>query len=81
MSDAQRVAGHEFIRQIKMAPAFAIMKDGSRHLVLHVRKNEDEMDTFLGPDFTAMEPVAVASFKEEVMETLRNPAIRENRLF
>lgn len=81
MKDSQRVVGPEFIRQIKMAPAFAIMKDGNRHLILHVRKNEDEMDTFLGPDFTVMEPVAVASFKEEVMETLRNPAIRQNRLF
>jgi len=81
MSDVQRVVGPEFIKQLKEAPAFAIMKDGSKHLVLHVRKNDDEMDTFLGPDFTAMEPIAVASFKEEVMETLRNPAIRANRLF
>lgn len=81
MTDKTRVDGPEFIRQLKMAPAFAIMKDGNKELVLHVRKNEDEMDTFLSPDFTVMQPIAVASFKEEVMETLRNPAIRQNRLF
>jgi len=81
MSNGTRVDGAEFIRQIKKAPAFAIMKDGKRELILHVRKNDDEMDTFLGPDFTTMKDVEIASFKEEVMETLRNPAIRENRLF